>query len=189
MTASIPAGLLRQWCHMRAEVMSIGDELTSGQRLNTNSQWLSLRLAQQGIHTDFHTTVADDLAILTAAFCVAIARSDLVLVTGGLGPTADDLTRQALADAVGVPLRLDEPSLRHIEALFAKRGREMPTRNRVQALFPEGSRPVANPHGSAPSISKSQKRVERLPMSLRCPVCRRKCKRCGMTPSPPTSPR
>jgi nicotinamide-nucleotide amidase len=137
---------------MRAEVISIGDELTSGQRLDTNSQWLSQRLGELGIRVMFHTTVADDLAANVAVMRAALARAEIVVVTGGLGPTADDLTREALAAAVDRELYLDEGALADITALFSKRGREMPARNRVQAQFPVGSRIVPNPHGSAPGI-------------------------------------
>jgi nicotinamide-nucleotide amidase len=135
-----------------AEVISIGDELTSGQRLDTNSQWLSERLGELGIRVMYHTTVADDLSANVRVFRQAAERVDVIVATGGLGPTADDLTRQALADAAGVPLALDEPSLTHIRALFARRQRPMPESNVVQAMFPVGSRPIPNPQGSAPGI-------------------------------------
>jgi len=135
-----------------AEVISIGDELTSGQRLDTNSQWLSLRLGELGIRVLYHTTVADDLEANCRVFQQAIDRADVVVATGGLGPTADDLTREALAAVAGVDLVQDDESLKHIRALFARRGREMPERNVVQALFPQGSRPIPNPHGTAPGI-------------------------------------
>ena len=82
-------------------------------------------------------------------FQTAFRRADVLLCTGGLGPTADDLTRQALAAAVGVELQLDEPSLEHIRSLFRSRSREMPPQNTIQAMFPAGSRPVPNPHGTA----------------------------------------
>ncbi|MCA9177598.1 MAG: damage-inducible protein CinA [Planctomycetales bacterium] len=138
--------------NLRAEVIAIGDELTSGQRLDTNSQWISQRLGEMGIASVWHTTVADDLAANIEVFRIAAARADLVLCTGGLGPTADDLTRQAIAEAAGVPLVKDEGALEHIQALFARHGREMPARNEIQAMFPEGSRVVPNPHGTAPGI-------------------------------------
>jgi nicotinamide-nucleotide amidase len=137
---------------MRAEVISIGDEITSGQRLDTNSQWLSQQLAELGIRVLFHSTVADDLEANVEVFRRAMDRADVVVATGGLGPTADDLTRDALAATLGVPLFLDEPSLTAIQTLFARRRRPMPERNRVQAMFPEGTRPIPNPHGSAPGI-------------------------------------
>jgi nicotinamide-nucleotide amidase len=137
---------------MQAEVISIGDEITTGQRLDTNSQWLSLQLADLGIQTIAHTTIADDLHAIRHAFQIAASRAEIVVCSGGLGPTADDLTRQALADAMGVPLQLDDASLAHIRQLFASRRRAMPERNEIQAYFPKGSIPIPNPHGSAPGI-------------------------------------
>lgn len=137
---------------MQAEVISIGDELTSGQRLDTNSQWLSQRLGELGVAVQFHTTVADDLAANVAVFRQAVSRADVVVATGGLGPTADDLTRQALAQMMGVDLVVDQASLDHIRGLFARRARPMPESNVVQAMFPGGSRVIANPHGTAPGV-------------------------------------
>lgn len=137
---------------MQAEVISIGDELTSGQRLDTNSQWLSQRLGELGVAVQFHTTVADDLAANVAVFRQAVSRADVVVATGGLGPTADDLTREALAQMMGVELALDQASLDHIRGLFARRARPMPESNLVQAMFPAGSRVIANPHGTAPGV-------------------------------------
>ena len=138
---------------MIAEVISIGDELTSGQRLDTNSQWLSQRLGELGISVHYHTTVADDLAANIAVFRAAVERADVVVATGGLGPTADDLTREVLASVAGRELVLDEPSLEHIRDLFARHKRDMPEQNRVQALFPAGSQIIANPNGTAPGIA------------------------------------
>ena len=138
---------------MRAEVISIGDELTSGQRLDTNSQWLSLRLGELGVPVLCHATVADDLAANVEVFRQAAARAEIVILTGGLGPTADDLTREALARLSGQPLVLDEAALEHIKALFARRKRPMPERNVVQAMFPAGSKVIANPEGTAPGIA------------------------------------
>ncbi len=102
---------------MIAEVISIGDELTSGQRLDTNSQWLSQRLGDLGVQVIYHTTVADDLQANVAVFNHALDRADIVVASGGLGPTADDLTRDAVAAAAGVALELDEASLAHIRAI------------------------------------------------------------------------
>jgi nicotinamide-nucleotide amidase len=137
---------------MKAEVIAIGTELTSGQRLDTNSQWLSLRLGELGIPVHFHTTLADDLEENVAAFRNAAERADLVVMSGGLGPTQDDLTREALARAAGQPLMESAEALAAIEALFARRNRVMPERNRVQALFPCGAESLANPVGTAPGI-------------------------------------
>jgi nicotinamide-nucleotide amidase len=137
---------------MRAEIIAIGDELTTGQRLDTNSQWLAERLLEIGLPVAFHTTVGDQLADNLLVFRQACTRAEIVVATGGLGPTADDLTRQALAEVAGVPLVQDAASLAHIRALFSRRKREMPPANVVQAQFPQGSRPIPNPHGTAPGI-------------------------------------
>src|SRR5688572_751903 len=138
---------------MRAEIISIGDELTTGQRLDTNSQWLSQRLNELGVQVLFHTTVADDLDANIAAFRQAVDRVDVVIATGGLGPTADDLTREVLARLTGTELVLNESALEHIRSLFARRHRDMPERNVVQAYFPAGSTVIDNPNGTAPGIS------------------------------------
>jgi len=145
---------------MRAEVLAIGDELTTGQRLDTNTQWLSQRLTELGVQVAFHTTITDELADNVAAFRAAIDRTDIVVATGGLGPTADDLTRDAMATATGTKLVRDEASLAHIQSLFASRGREMPVRNEVQADFPAGSVPIFNPQGTAPGIEMSVTRQD-----------------------------
>src|SRR5204863_3841114 len=100
---------------MKAEILSIGSELTSGQNLDTNSQWLSLRLAEIGIPVCWHTTIADDFDDNVEAFCIATQRAQLVLATGGLGPTLDDLTREVVAKVAGVELVFDEPSFEHIK--------------------------------------------------------------------------
>jgi len=137
---------------MKTEIISIGSELTSGQNLDTNSQWLSLRLAEIGIPVGWHTTVADNLGDNIEAIRIAAQRARLVIITGGLGPTQDDLTREALAGVAGVELALHEESLAHIQSMFAKWARTMPERNRVQALFPAGAEPIVNYRGTAPGI-------------------------------------
>jgi nicotinamide-nucleotide amidase len=151
---------------MRAEIISIGDELTSGQRLDTNSQWLSERLGEIGIPVAFHTTVGDDLENNIVVFKTAIDRADVVVASGGLGPTADDLTRDAIAAAAGVELYEDARALEHIRGLFARRRREMPERNKLQAQFPRGSRVVPNREGTAPGIDLSVSRGSRPPSRL-----------------------
>lgn len=135
-----------------AEVISIGDEMTSGARLDTNGQWLSRRLGEMGIHVAFHSTVGDTLSHNVDVFRIAANRADLVIATGGLGPTRDDLTREALAELAQQPLELRQDALDHILELFTKRNREMPERNQVQAMFPVGSEQIFNPEGSAPGI-------------------------------------
>lgn len=148
---------------MFAEIVAIGTELTSGEKLDTNSQWLSLQLADLGIPVLFHTTVADNLAANVQALQLAVDRVDIVLITGGLGPTLDDLTREVLAQLAGVELLCDEASLKALEDFFRGRGREMPVRNRIQAMFPRGSVPLANPIGTAPGIWMALARPGRNP--------------------------
>jgi nicotinamide-nucleotide amidase len=137
---------------MRAEVIAIGSELTSGQKLDTNSQWLSQRLGELGVDVRFHTTLADDLGQNVDVLRIARSRAQLVIVSGGLGPTQDDLTREALATMADVPLIEDEASLSALTAFFERRNRVMPPRNRVQALLPEGATPLPNRSGTAPGI-------------------------------------
>jgi nicotinamide-nucleotide amidase len=137
---------------MKAEIISIGSEITSGQNLDTNSQWLSRRLAEMGIAVHFHTTVADNLEDNLDVFRAATRRAGLVIATGGLGPTQDDLTREVLARLAGVPLVFHQESFDRIQQMFAQRHRHMPESNRVQALFPEEAEPLVNQRGTAPGI-------------------------------------
>lgn len=137
---------------MKVHILSIGTELTMGQTVDTNAAWLSARLAAVGILCEQHVTVSDDLEPIHRAISTACRDADLVLITGGLGPTDDDLTRQALADAMGVTLELHPPSLERIAAFFAARNRTMSPANRVQAMFPRGASPIENTCGTAPGI-------------------------------------
>src|SRR6478609_10668904 len=105
---------------MKAEILSIGSEITSGQNLDTNCQWLSRRLAEIGVPVAFHTTIADNLADNVACFALATQRADLVISTGGLGPTQDDLTREVIAAVCGVKLTENAESLAQIKELFAR---------------------------------------------------------------------
>ena len=144
-----------------AEVISIGDELTSGFRLDTNSQWLSQRLGDLGITVMYHSTVGDDQRANVSVFSTAAARSDVVVCTGGLGPTADDLTRQCLAEMAGVELELNPEQLEHLKTFFAKRGRTMTPTNEIQAHFPAGAIVIPNPEGTAPGIELTVKADQR----------------------------
>ncbi|TWU60562.1 putative competence-damage inducible protein [Rubripirellula tenax] len=137
---------------LTCEVISIGDEMTTGARLDTNAQWLSQRVGELGVTVKFHSTVGDTLADNVDVFRIAAARADIVVATGGLGPTRDDLTREALAAVVDRPLEMRESAMKHIESMFARRQRPMPERNSVQAMFPVGSDEVFNPQGTAPGI-------------------------------------
>ena len=140
---------------LTAEVISIGDEMTSGARLDTNAQWLSRLLGELGIQVTFHSTVGDTLEHNVDVFRTAAGRADIIVSTGGLGPTRDDLTREALAAMGNVPLEMDHSAMEHIEQMFARRKRDMPDRNRVQAMFPQGSFQIFNPQGTAPGIDFS----------------------------------
>ena len=146
--------------NMHAEIVSIGTELTTGAKLDTNSQWLSLELAEIGIPVLAHATISDDLDAMVKTLRTAADRSDIVLVTGGLGPTLDDLTREALAKFANVNLVRHDPSLEHVKSIFQKRNRPMPERNVIQAMFPEGSEPLSNPRGTAPGIWMSHLRAD-----------------------------
>jgi nicotinamide-nucleotide amidase len=138
---------------MHAEIIAIGDEITSGQLLDTNTQWLSQRHEELGLRVLYHTSVGDDLDAMVGVLRQAVGRADVIVTTGGLGPTADDLTRQAIAKAAGRELRLHPDVLESIRQLYARRKREMPERNVVQAMFPAGSRMIPNPNGTAPGVA------------------------------------
>jgi nicotinamide-nucleotide amidase len=153
---------------MQAEIIAVGDEITSGQLLDTNSQWLSQRLEELGVRTLYHSTVGDELTPCVDVFRCAIERADVIVVTGGLGPTADDLTREALALATHRPLELDPEALEDIRAMFARRNRPMPRQNELQAMFPAGSRVVRNPHGTAPGIDLEVAREGRTSCRVIC---------------------
>ena len=145
---------------MKAEIIAIGSELTCGARIDTNSVWLSQELAACGWTVQRHTTVADDQATMVKIFQDAAARSQIVLVTGGLGPTQDDITRHTLAEAFGQRLVQDDAALQHIQELFRSRNRVMPERNKVQALRPEQAQMIPNAHGTAPGILMHQTEPE-----------------------------
>jgi nicotinamide-nucleotide amidase len=123
--------------------------------MDSNSQWLSQCLEEIGVPTRFHTTVGDDLDDCADVFRTALRRANLVIATGGLGPTADDLTRQAISQATNRELVLNPSALEHIRSIFRARDRIMPDRNQVQAMFPSGSLVIPNPHGTAPGIDLS----------------------------------
>jgi nicotinamide-nucleotide amidase len=138
--------------HATAAIISVGDELTLGQTTNTNSRWLANRLTDSGIITTEHVTVPDDQAVLAAAIARLSTAADLVLITGGLGPTADDLTRPALAQAMADPLVEDPLALSQVEAWFAAANRAMPEINKLQALRPSRAATLPNLNGTAPGL-------------------------------------
>lgn len=139
---------------MNAAILSIGEELTSGQCVDTNSAWLSRSLTARGITVTRHLTVADDLESIADAFRQSMVGAELVIATGGLGPTPDDLTRDALALALGVPLEHSAEGEAQIRAFFARWGRTMNESNLVQAKVPHGCAILENTKGTAPGILK-----------------------------------
>lgn len=122
--------------NISAEVLAIGDELLYGQTLDTNSHWISTRLTETGIRVVRRTTVGDNEADILHAFAQAEQRADLVLITGGLGPTSDDLTKPCLASYFNCEIKIHEEALAEITAFFEKRGRTMTETNRQQAALP-----------------------------------------------------
>ncbi len=153
---------------MNAEVIVTGDEIVTGQILDTNSQWLSIRLQLLGIRVLYHTAVGDELVSIADVVRIALERADVIITTGGLGPTQDDLTREAVAEAIGKPLREDPATIKHLQALFARRNRPFTEAHRKQALFPEGSRPIPNPRGTAPGIFVEVPRPNKAPAYIFC---------------------
>ncbi|HET7274660.1 MAG TPA: competence/damage-inducible protein A [Longimicrobiaceae bacterium] len=137
---------------MRTCILAIGDEIVAGTTLDTNSAFIAGQIRAVGAEPIGGFSVADDEAAMAAAIERALADADLVITTGGLGPTADDLTTAVVARIAGMPLQLHEPSLRLIEERFRSRGIEMSPNNRKQAMFPEGSTVVPNPIGTAPGF-------------------------------------
>lgn len=134
------------------EILAIGDELLYGHTLNTNSYWISEQLSNAGFRVVRHTTVGDKAEHMTRAFEEAEKRAQIVIITGGLGPTADDLTKPLLAEFFNMPLERNEAALNHITQLFEKRGFTMSERNRRQADLPKGCVYLQNERGTAPGM-------------------------------------
>ena len=137
---------------MQAEVVAVGSELLLGQIVDTNSAIIARHFASIGLNLFYKTTVGDNLARTTAVIRQALDRSDVVVTTGGIGPTADDITREAVAAATGRELVFSEELLRQIEAYFASRGFTLSPSNRRQAYIPAGAIAVENPVGTAPAF-------------------------------------
>src|ERR671933_832654 len=135
---------------MSAEIVAVGTEILLGSLLDTNTAWLSRRLAALGVAVERHTTVGDDMGRLVAALSEAAARANLVLTTGGLGPTSDDLTNEALGQAAGREMVAYPEARRHVDGMFEHfTGRRPPASAYKQALFPQGARLIPNPLGTA----------------------------------------
>lgn len=135
-----------------AEIIAVGSELLSSERVDTNSLWLTEQLNRLGVEVIAKAVVGDDLGRLTEVIRTAVERTPLVFITGGLGPTEDDLTRDAVALATGCSLSLDGAVLEELRARFASRGRTMAPNNERQAMVPEGAAVLPNPHGTAPGL-------------------------------------
>lgn len=121
--------------------------------LNTHQQWLCRQLADAGYDVSRQTAIADAGPAIQQTVRESLSRADFIIVTGGLGPTSDDITRDLIADLLGKQLRMDPAILAHLEAFFAKRGRPMPETTKVQAQVPEGALVLDNPHGTAPGLA------------------------------------
>lgn len=134
---------------MVAELISIGDELLIGQTINTNASWLGQELSMMGIRVKWVTTISDEENELLSTFDLAFSRADLIIVTGGLGPTKDDITKHTLVKYFGNKLIMNEEVLKKVEGFFSKRGREILEVNRQQAALPENCQVLLNNHGTA----------------------------------------
>lgn len=137
---------------MRADVLAIGTELLLGQIVDTNSSWIGETLAAVGIDTMEHRKVGDNLPRMVGAMREMLEDADAIVVCGGLGPTPDDVTREAIAELLGVELERREELVEHIASLFGTRGRDMPANNLRQADVPRGAEPIPNPIGTAPGV-------------------------------------
>ena len=137
---------------MRVEVVAVGTELLLGQIADTNGQWLGEQLAASGIDSHFHQVVGDNHERIVQAFEIALSRSDAVIVCGGLGPTQDDITRDAIAEVAQRPLELQQDILERIEKMFSARGRSMSANNRLQAMVPRGATVIEQTRGTAPGL-------------------------------------
>ena len=137
---------------MNGEIIAIGSELLLGQIIDTNSSYIAKRLAENGIELVRNTTVGDDFERMKEAIRNAIDRSQVVITTGGIGPTEDDLTREAVAGVFNRPLTFEPHLMKQIEDIFQRRGFRMTENNRKQAFIPEGAIPIENPKGTAPGF-------------------------------------
>jgi nicotinamide-nucleotide amidase len=141
---------------MRAEIIAVGTELLLGQIVNTNAQFLSQSCADIGVNVYFQTVVGDNIGRIREALAIAKQRADLIICTGGLGPTQDDLTKDVLADVLGQQLVMHQPSMDKIEELFQGRSTPMPASNARQALMLEHSNPLKNDTGLAVGVGLTQ---------------------------------
>jgi len=148
-----------------AEIIAIGSELITGSTTNTNAQYLSRKLLELGIEVKYHTAIEDDFNLLMDVFNLALNRADLIITTGGLGPTEDDLTKEAISTALGLELKLDLNMKQHIQNIFCNTKRKMTENNLKQALKPAGAEFLENSIGTAPGIfiQQDKKKIILLP--------------------------
>ena len=137
---------------MRCEVVAVGSELLLGQINDTNSSWIGQELAAVGMDSHYQTKVGDNLDRMVEVIEIALQRSDAVICTGGLGPTQDDITREAIARVMGVELVTDDALVDKIRQMFGSRGRDMPESNLLQARIPEGAAAIPVQPGTAPGL-------------------------------------
>jgi nicotinamide-nucleotide amidase len=141
---------------MKAEIIAVGTELLLGQIVDTNSAHIAQQLTTVGLDLHFKATVGDNLERLKSTLKTALSRSDFIITTGGIGPTLDDLTREAVAEALGRPLVFQPRLFDQINDFFNRIGRPMSSNNRKQAFIPEGAIPIENPVGTAPGFIAEQ---------------------------------
>ncbi|NLY81126.1 MAG: competence/damage-inducible protein A [Lysinibacillus sp.] len=137
---------------MNAEIIAVGSELLLGQIANTNAKFISSQLSELGINVYYHSVIGDNGGRLKKAIEIAESRADLIIFSGGLGPTKDDLTKETVSEHLGIPLVFDEEALTTIEQFFNKQGRPLTENNRKQALILKGSEVLPNHHGLAPGM-------------------------------------
>lgn len=137
---------------LSAEIITTGTEILLGEIVDTNAAWIAQQLRDAGVNLYYKTTVGDNAERLRSVLELGLSRSDVLIVSGGLGPTQDDVTRQAIAQATGRALRLDADALDSLQRRFARFGVTMTDNNRQQALIPEGSQLIPNPVGTAPGF-------------------------------------
>jgi nicotinamide-nucleotide amidase len=137
---------------MRGEIIAVGSEMLTPDRVDTNSLFITGRLNEIGVEIVAKTVAGDDREVLAAQLRLALTRADLVVCTGGLGPTSDDVTREAVAEALGLALYEDRATIERLEQRFARRGVKMPAINRKQAQVPAGAEIIANEKGTAPGL-------------------------------------
>ena len=150
---------------MIAEIITIGTEITTGSTLNTNVRYLSQRLLELGIETYYQTSVDDDKSRSTDVINIALNRANLIITTGGLGPTNDDLTKEIVSEALGLELEEDYNMEKKIKTMFYNMNRRMTDNNKKQAKKPKGSNFIENTIGTAPGIfiTKGDKKIILLP--------------------------